>query len=91
MALQKVYTKEVFGQTLSFPAAYFEIVFLSGTKDMITIQLNAYDDSQKANLIDQFSFSFTPDTSANAKDIFTQGYDYIKSIAEFSGAVDVLD
>lgn len=91
MAFTMSYEKEAFGQILSFPAAYFEIVYLSGTKEMITVQLNAYDNKNKENLIDQFSFSFTPDTSSNAKDIFAQGYSYIKTLPNFSGAIDTTD
>lgn len=91
MALQKVYSKEVFGQPMSFNQAYIQITHLSGAKDSINLDVTVFDNSGKQNTVDRLNYFFVPDVTDAAKNFYKQGYEYLKSLSEFSGAVDVLE
>jgi hypothetical protein len=87
--IKKSYSKVVYGQTLDFPNACFEITYLSGTKENIIIVVNIYDNLEKKNLLDTKSYNYKPDLSDNTPNNFYQGYAYLKSLPEFIDAIDL--
>ncbi|WP_257063424.1 hypothetical protein [Priestia megaterium] len=91
MALKKNVLLSVFGKDLHFDMAYHEISSYSGTKEKTDFIMSVYDNSEKTNLIDQKSYSFSPDIQEGAANIITQAYNYLKTMDEYKDAVDVLE
>jgi hypothetical protein len=90
MALQKSYTKTVYGQQFVFNTAYFQITDFSGLKDVI-IHVTVFDSAEKNNVIDQLPYTFSLDVRDTAKNILKQGYEYLKTLDEYKEAIDVLE
>lgn len=72
--------------------AYARIEDFNGTKDVMDIQVVFYASHQTC-LDGEFSFkreqySFSPDVSDNSSNYHKQGYEYVKSLSEFEGAID---
>lgn len=91
MALQKSYKLNVYGQTLNFDNAYFKITNLNGDKNNIYIQVSIFTDNTKNNFIDKHDYGFVPSVITGASNFIQQGYEYLKTLEEFTGAVDLLD
>jgi hypothetical protein len=75
--------------------AYIRIDTVCGSKDSLTISVNSYA-SQAAfqngtGYIEQKFYNFTPSVSDNAANFIKQGYAHLKSLAEYSSAVDMLE
>lgn len=89
MALQKAIVKSVYGKELVFPKAYHQITSFSGSKNYVEITVTTYDDSLKENIIESKLYYFTPSFDGNS--VIEQGYDYLKGLMDFEGAIDALD
>lgn len=80
---------------LEIKDAYFNIGNLSGNQNIIQFTLNAYVDRNaylegKAS-IETRTYSFIPDSSDSALNIFRQIYAYAKEIDDYKDAIDVLE
>lgn len=91
MALCKNIQKTIYGKELVFPNAYIEIVSLNGTKNKIRINVNTYDTKAKENLIKMEEYSFVPSVEDSSENFVKQGYEFLKTLLEFKGALDVLE
>ncbi|KQU22367.1 hypothetical protein ASG61_22960 [Bacillus sp. Leaf75] len=91
MALKKEMSLTTFGKELLFDSAYHQIDTLSGNKERISIIINVYDTDLKENLIDQKSYFFTPNVQDDAPNFIKQGYEYLKTLDEYQGSIDVLE
>lgn len=87
MALTKEITVQRLGQDLTFPDAYINIKTLNGDKKFVSLNVVVYSDSEKIQAIDCLSCSFEPDLESGVNFI-AQGYNYLKTRAEYLGAVD---
>lgn len=92
MALQETVTLT---NNLVVQNAYIRIDTISGYKGGLTLSINKYISRDAfntgASYLDPTEFyTFIPDTSRNAKEIFTQGYEHIKT-AKYHEAVDVFE
>lgn len=88
MALQKTTTKEVFGEILVFADTYHEVVSVSGDKLKMNACITIYKDNSKEVVIDNFYFSFTPNITPNAKNLFEEAYERAKELDDYADAVD---
>lgn len=74
---------------------YLRIENMGGNKENITLDVAFYvsqDDAVKGTPpIDRRSFVLIPDLSETSKNFFIQGYNLIKSMSEFEGAIDVYE
>lgn len=75
--------------------AYIRIDTISGNKNEIVSSVNSYT-SQQAFLegspyLEQKFYIFTPDVSPNAPEMWTQGYNYLKTLSEYTNAIDVFE
>lgn len=72
--------------------AYVRIDTVAGYKGAITISVNSYVSQQDfldgKPYLEQRFYTFTPDVSPTAKEMWTQGYEYLKTLDEYAGAVD---
>jgi hypothetical protein len=72
---------------------YCYIHKIGGSKDLLTLQVNWYVD-QEARLnslkpIDSKGYSFVPEVEDDSLNFIKQGYLYLKTLQEFSNAVDI--
>lgn len=90
MGLKKEYKKEIGGQSIVFPDAYYKITFLTvGT--MVSAQVTIYDDLNKSNVIGFTSVDFQYSKNDDSKNYHKQGYKYMKTLPEYAEAIDVLE
>ncbi|MEK5469340.1 hypothetical protein [Paenibacillus sp. FSL M7-0896] len=80
---------------LEIPEAYIKIDSLSGNKNMLQINVKTYV-SQTAAQEDRVPVedtykSFTPSVEEDAKNFIKQGYEFLKSLPEYDGAIDILE
>jgi hypothetical protein len=86
MALKKQVTlKSNFGDDVIFNNAYIKVIALSGSKESIRIEVGTHKNADSLALYCQ-QYYFVPDL--NGKNFIAQAYDYLKTLPEFSGAID---
>ncbi|WP_078390729.1 hypothetical protein [Shouchella patagoniensis] len=90
MAIVQPYTKTVYGMELTFENAYHRIYRISVTHDLITIDIDIYQDETKANLVDSISRIFVSNENSGY-DIIQIGYALIKQLPEYSGAMNIFE
>lgn len=86
MALTKSLSVEIHGKTLAFENAYFQVSNITGTKVKQTALVTVYSDSSKAHVLQDSSFSFSPDM--NGGNFVKQAYDAAKLLPDYQGAKD---
>lgn len=74
-------------------AAYIKVEDTSGNTEQINITvLVYYDDEARLNgkqPIEQLVYSFIPSVENGAPNYHKQGYEYLKTLPEFTGVIDV--
>lgn len=97
MALKLNFTKEkiyyyaeddFIKKTKEYKNAYFKIDKINGTKENIKLIVGIYENAEKENLIENKLYEFTPSVKEKAENFIQQGYEYLKSLEEFTGAED---
>lgn len=77
---------------LSVNDAYIRIDTVSGYKDEITISVNSYVNQESfvdgKPYLQHKLYKFKPNVESNAKELWTQGYEFLKSLEEYNGAED---
>lgn len=91
MALTKEIQKTVYGQELILKDAYIQIVYLSGSKQKLRIDVNIYDSQSKANLVQVENYEFIPSVQDGSENFIKQGYEFLKTLSEYKDALDVLE
>jgi hypothetical protein len=78
---------------VTFANSYCYIHKIGGSKDLLYIQVNWYADQEArvGNLkpIDSKGYSFVPEVEDDSLNFIKQGYLYLKTLQEFSNAVDI--
>lgn len=78
---------------VTFPNSYCYIHKIGGSKELLYIQVNWYADQEArvGNLkpIETKGYSFVPDVSEDSLNFIKQGYLHLKTLEEFSEAVDI--
>lgn len=57
-------------------------------KKIATMIVGTFTDNENVIPINEKIYVFTPDMTDNSKNIFAQGYDYLKTHVDFKGAND---
>jgi hypothetical protein len=85
MALSKKISIDVFGKAVDFDGAYIKVAHISGTKDdvLATVDMLTAKDGQ---IVKQGKYQFKP--SLDGSNFIKQSYEHLKTLEEFSGAVD---
>lgn len=91
MALSKEYSVNIYGKEIKFENSYIEIVGIEGAKSNIRIFVTVYDSNEKTNIIKNGTYEYTPSFDSNSENNFKQGYEYLKTLEEFEGAIDILE
>jgi hypothetical protein len=85
MALSTDLTLSAFNQDVIIKNAYIKIDSIFGDKSTITLNVGIYQLPEKIELTRK-GFSFTQDL--DGKNVIAQGYEYLKTLPEFSDAID---
>ncbi len=83
--------KEQMTEIIKIKDAYCEIVKIEGSKEKMDIVLSIYKDKTKNYVLETKVYSFVPSASSDSPNNFKQGYEYLKTLPEFEGAIDVLE
>lgn len=80
---------------LTVENAYIRIDTINGYKGGLDISVNSYisqiDFIGGKEYLDQKIYNFIPNIEDNASNFIKQGYEYLKSLEEYNGAIDLLD
>lgn len=75
--------------------AYCKIIVISGNSEEMTLYLSTYVDRdasiEEKPYLRQTAFSFVPSLLDGADNFIKQGYEHLKTLPEFTNAVDVLE
>ncbi|HBS43934.1 MAG TPA: hypothetical protein DEA91_04655 [Paenibacillus sp.] len=92
MALKK---NIVLKNDLQVKDAYIRIDTVSGSKDSLNISVNSYVSQDAFNngkgYLEQNFYTFTPSVKDDSANFIKQGYEFLKSLTEYNGSVDVLE
>ncbi|MEK4108121.1 hypothetical protein NST28_29060 [Paenibacillus sp. FSL R10-2791] len=97
MALSKKITLEYdSGVSLPVESAYIVITSILIDKNIVTLYVSSYVSRQhyhdgKASLEATKTLVFQHDISDTASNTTKQGYEYLKTLPEYEGAIDVLE
>lgn len=91
MALQKQFSKKVYGVNLVFEQSYIQIDNILGTKDNLEIRVLIFDDYKKGNLLESRNYFFVPSVDSGSDNFIKQGYEYLKALEEYKDAIDILE
>lgn len=90
MALSKTITTS---HGLEIPNAYIRVDRLGGNKNNLDIKVSVYVSDQTQNegypWVEQYTYSFAPSVETGAENFVKQAYLYLKTLPEFSDAVDI--
>lgn len=73
-------------ESVNYKKTYARIEEISGTKSLVKIVVGFYNEGADGSLVDRMSSSFVPDLCG--PNFIKQGYEYLKTLPEFAGAVD---
>lgn len=80
---------------LSAQNAYVRIDSISGNKSVMSLDVKVYANqqafSEAREFVDSRVYDFVPAVSDDAINYHKQGYEHLKSLPEYSAAVDVLE
>jgi hypothetical protein len=80
---------------VTFENAYIRVAELSGSKDILNIRVKWYVNQtarvNSAQPLQEQVYSFVPSVEDKADNFIKQGYNYLKTLEQFSTATDVLD
>lgn len=90
MALQKSIVKNIYGKNIIFEDAYLKIGEFEGSKESIKFNLLIFDKT-KTYLLDSICYCVIPTIEDSSSNFIKQGYIYLKSLPDYSDAVDILE
>ena len=91
MALKLNSKVNVLGKELQFENAYCKITWLDGNKNYINMQVTLYDTPSLENIIETSTYRFIPSVADDAPNFIKQGYEHLKTLPEYDGAIDMLE
>lgn len=78
-------------ESIVIDKAYIKIISIEGNKEQLKMCLGTYKTSNKEQLITTEYISFKPNVTHAGDNFIKQGYDYLKTLPEYAGAVDILE
>lgn len=73
--------------------AYIKIISVSGNKHECRIDVGLFVSEEYTDnkYVEIRGYSFTPNLDTASDNFIKQGYDYLKTLPEYEGAIDVLE
>ena len=78
---------DTFLQKRKIENAYIKIDEISGGKEKLRTDVVFYE-KEGGNIVQRRGYSFTPSVADDSENFIRQGYEYLKTLPEFAGAVD---
>lgn len=78
-------------ETLVLENCYIKIKNVYGNKNSLTLNVCIYSSCDKTVIIDELIYTFVPSVEVNSDNFIKQGYEYLKTLPEYSTATDVLE
>jgi len=91
MAYKKKHVVRVYGRELIFDEAFHQITNINGDKNNMFITVTIFDSAEKIYQLESKNYSYVPTLETGAPNFIDQGYEYLKTLDEYSDAVAVLD
>lgn len=88
MALQKTIVKNLYGKDVQYDNCYCQIDSVTGGKENMGLCLNILTSHENGHLLDRVYYSFVPSVTDKATNYHKQGYEYLKTLPEFTDAID---
>ena len=85
--LEKLASRKI-TEVIHFPNAYHKITDIKGSKQLIEFIVGIFDNSDCTNLVGIKKYQFIPDVSEDSGNFLEQGYEFIKTLEEYTGAED---
>ena len=79
---------DVIEKQVEYPACYVKIENVSGDKSKIAFKAVFYADNSKEQAIEYKQYSYAPSVADGSANFIQQGYEYLKTLPEFSDAID---
>lgn len=76
---------------LIVPDAYIKIISAGTDKTCANVTIGVYVSEEQTEPVYTHAYIFAVDMTDNAKNIWKQGYDYLKSLPKFADAEDILE
>jgi hypothetical protein len=76
---------------LIVPDAYIKIISAGTDKTYANVTIGVYVSEEQIEPVDTHAYIFAVDMTDNAKNIWKQGYEYLKSLDKFADAIDVME
>lgn len=89
MAFEKTVAKSVYGERLVFGNAYHQITSIVGNKEKVDLMLTTFKNADKKDVLGSQTYNFVPSQDEYAPRWDKQGYEYLKTLDEFTDAIDV--
>lgn len=74
-----------------FESAYIKVLYVQGTKDKVEFSIGIYTNKDSLQLIRTQDYVFTPSVDNSSSNFIKQAYEYLKTLSEYEGAIDILD
>ena len=75
-------------QNVALNDVYAVVDNVQGTKNEMIFKLIVYLDDTKQTALDIKHYTFAPSVAEDASNFIKQAYEYLKTLDEFSGAID---
>lgn len=82
-----------FENGISLNNAYIKILKLSGNKENIFLEVGVFKDFNYTDdkYVKKSYYNFKPNVADNSDNFIKQGYEFLKTLEEFKGAMDILE
>ena len=87
MALQKDFNF----RGLLIKNSYIKILKIEGDKNYLSLQIGIFANKNENDYIESKMYYFRPSIEDSASNFYKQGYEYLKSLEDFKGSIDILE
>lgn len=87
MALRTTIKKNVYGEDKSYEC-YAKITYISGDKQSINMNVEHKLFSNQSITMGVLGYKFKPSTEDSSENFIKQGYQYLKTLVEYTDAID---
>jgi hypothetical protein len=78
-------------QNVTISGCYAKITYISGDKNAINMVVTLYKSYTTQTVLETKNYSFVPTVTDSATNFIKQGYEYLKTLSDFSSASNVLE
>lgn len=93
VALQKIdnTVSDIVNKTITVENIYAKITKIEGNNESVKITMSFFNKKDGDIIDSSIAYTFVPNVSDGATNFIKQGYEYLKTLSEYSEAIDLLD